>query len=167
MIESIPDIHDRVAFEIQQNGHAMDFLTLDKSIFRASMTSDFTYIDQVFQKLTSPQGQLFKYLEQFSDFNSIEFIISLRDSKNDWEEDGIWHDDGSRTFAFSLSLTTHSQNVDGGELHIRKKGSTQTSIIPPFEFGKILLFKTGTSGYEHKIHAVKSGRRLIIAGWCS
>ena len=49
-------------------------------------------------------NNIFEFLKQFHDFNFIEFIISIRDSQNEWEEDGIWHDDGSRVFAFSLSL---------------------------------------------------------------
>ena len=153
--------------QIEQTGHFMDQLTLDDKILSASLASDFNYIDQEFQKLTAKDGELFKYLSQFTEFKSIEFIISLRESHNEWEEDGIWHDDGSRIFAFSLSLTIDSHKVQGGELHIRKKNSKDSSIIAPFEFGKILLFQTGTNGYEHKIHRVLSGKRLIIAGWCS
>jgi hypothetical protein len=153
--------------KLRQSGYFMDKFGLSDSIKRAVLASDYNLIDSQFQDLTKPEGDIFKYLSQFCQFNSIEFIISLRDSKNDWEEDGIWHDDGSRVLAFSLSLTLDSSHVKGGELHFRKKGSPESFILPPFEFEKILVFQTGTNGYEHKIHAVEAGQRLIIAGWCS
>jgi hypothetical protein len=152
---------------LRQNGHFMAKFPLNDSIKRAVLSNDYPQIDEMFQALTSSKGHLFNYLKQYSDFKSIEFIISLRNSVNEWEEDGIWHDDGSRVLAFSLSLTIGSSKIKGGALHIRQKGDTTPSIIPPFEYGEILVFKTGTSGYEHKIHSVEEGQRLIIAGWCS
>jgi hypothetical protein len=153
--------------KLRQDGHFFEIFGLNDSIKRAVLASDYNSIDAQFQILTSSDGVLYTYLSQFCDFNSIEFIISLRDSKNEWEEDGIWHDDGSRALAFSLSLTINSATLEGGELHFRKKGLEEVVRIKPFEYGEILVFKTGTSGYEHKIHAVEKGQRLIIAGWCS
>lgn len=122
-------------------------------------------LDDEFKKLTCPDGKLFLFLNQFHEFDKIEFIISIRDSLNDWEEDGIWHDDGSRVFAFSLSLT--DQPIEGGNLGIRKKEDQNFLLIPTPAFGEIILFLTGLYGYEHKIHQVTNGRRIIIAGWCS
>lgn len=122
-------------------------------------------LDDEFKKLTSTDGELFAFLQNFHCFHSIEFIISVRDSQNDWEEDGIWHDDGSRVFAFSLSLT--SATIEGGRLGVRLKGQQKFLEIPTPEFGGIILFLTGVHGYEHKIHQVTQGRRVIIAGWCS
>lgn len=144
------------------------FLTrfpLDEEVRELVQQERWKELDDKFQQLTSPQGALFAFLQSYHSFNSIEFIISVRDSKNDWEEDGIWHDDGSRVFAFSLSLT--SGPVEGGHLGFRPKGQQEMALIPTPEFGGIILFLTGVHGYEHKIHQVTQGRRVIIAGWCS
>ncbi len=122
-------------------------------------------LDAEFKRLTSPQGELFKFLNQFHDFQSIEFIISIRDAQNEWEEDGIWHDDGSRVFAFSLSLT--ESEISGGRLGVRRIGDENFLPIPTPGFGGIITFLTGIYGFEHKIHQVTHGRRIIIAGWCS
>ena len=122
-------------------------------------------LDQCFQTLTSPGGDLFNFLQTFHDFFSIEFIISIRDANNDWEEDGIRHDDGSRVFAFSLSLTT--EEVEGGRLGVRRKGEKDFTEIKTPPYGEVILFLTGKDGFEHKIHQVTKGRRIIIAGWCS
>lgn len=123
-------------------------------------------IDSYFQKQTSAAGELFQYLKRFEDFESIEFIISLRDGASEWEEDGIWHDDGSRVLAFSLSLKSN-HDVLGGNLLFRKKGAQTATVIPPFGFGEIIVFKTGVTGYEHKVERVNAGRRIVVAGWCS
>lgn len=113
------------------------------------------------------ETSLVKLLKEHCDFNSIEFIISIRDADNPWEEDGIWHDDGSRKLAFSLSLTNAPENLLGGVLEIRKKGNQKSHKIAPFAFGEIVVFATGGSGFEHKINQVTKGKRIIIAGWCS
>ena len=123
-------------------------------------------IDELFKKITQPDGSLFNYLKKFHDFESIEFIISLRSSNNPDEEDGIWHDDGSRLMAFSLSLT-NSPPKRGGHLSFRKKESSIEDQIPTPDYGNIIIFLTGTYGFEHKTNAVLDGERLIIAGWCS
>lgn len=128
---------------------------------------DWNGLDAAVRALTLPEGELFTFLRRFQDFGAIEFIISIRDAGNDWEEDGIWHDDGSRVFAFSLSLTENAQALVGGNLGIRKIGDEQMELIPTPEFGTIILFLTGVHGYEHRIHRVEEGRRIIIAGWCS
>ena len=123
-------------------------------------------IDEYFKKITNHDGMLFNFLKQFHDFDSIEFIISYRTSDNPDEEDGIWHDDGSRLMAFSLSLTLHAPNL-GGKLSFRKKGAIQEEKIPTPKFGEMIIFLTGIYGFEHKTNAVLDGERLIIAGWCS
>ena len=128
---------------------------------------DWNSVDQCMQKLTAKDGVLFKYLLTFHDFSHIEFIISLRESKNDWEEDGIWHDDGSRVFAFSLSLSLDADHIKGGRLGIRRVGEENYLEIPTPSFGGIILFLTGIYGFEHRIHQVTEGKRVIIAGWCS
>jgi hypothetical protein len=122
-------------------------------------------LDEEFKKLTHKEGRLYSFLQAFHDFEHIEFIISIRDAANEWEEDGIWHDDGSRVFAFSLSLT--DEKIEGGRLGVRPRGQEDFISLPTPGYGGIILFLTGVYGFEHKIHQVLRGRRVIIAGWCS
>ncbi len=124
-------------------------------------------VDHAFQKLTSEGGRFFDFLGQFYRFSRIEFIISIRDSKNEWEEDGIWHDDGTRVFAFSLSISLQANEIKGGALEIRKKGEPETiQSIPTPPFGTVILFLTGIHGFEHRTRQVIEGERIVIAGWC-
>lgn len=153
--------------ELFQNGYHLTYFPLSEDIKHFVQTENWKALDDAFKELTRPDGRLFKFLQEFHDFNSMEFIISIRDSQNDWEEDGIWHDDGSRVFAFSLSLTLEPEKIVGGRLGIRPKGQERFTEIPTPSFGGIILFLTGVYGFEHKIHQVLSGRRIIIAGWCS
>lgn len=140
---------------------------LSKKIKEIVRNENWNALDIEMKGLLSSQGKLYHFLKKFHDFDTTEFIISLRDSNNSWEEDGIWHDDGSRVFAFSLSLNLSPENIEGGFLGIRKKGESNFHQIPTPEFGQIILFQTGVDGYEHKIHRVLKGKRIIIAGWCS
>jgi hypothetical protein len=147
------------------NGFEIHKLHLPHEVNAAITSKDWYSLDKLFHIYTAPGGILFSFLQSFEEFNEIEFIISLREAQNDWEEDGIWHDDGSRKLAFSLSLTHHAPQ--GGVLEIRKKGEQDSTFIPTPEFGSIIVFQTGLKGFEHKINAVTNGHRLIIAGWCS
>ena len=140
-------------------------LSLPDDIKKLVKTRQFFELDQKFKLMTATDGMIFKALSEFESFNSIEFIISLRESDNEWEEDGIWHDDGSRKLAFSLSLTIEPPK--GGILELRKKGDTQSTKISTPPYGNMIVFATGSNGYEHKINRVTQGSRLIIAGWCS
>lgn len=153
--------------ELFTNGFHLSRFPMGDEIRSLVENEDWKGLDDAFKELTAENGRLFKFLQEFHDFSSIEFIISIRDSKNEWEEDGIWHDDGSRVFAFSLSLTLDSDHVKGGRLGVRLKGETNFLEIPTPSFGGIILFLTGIYGYEHCIHQVKEGKRIIIAGWCS
>ena len=153
--------------ELFKRGFHLSYYPLPDEVRNAVINEDWNRLDQEIKILTGPHGGLYQFLQQFHDFNEIEFIISIRDSQNEWEEDGIWHDDGSRVFAFSLSLTLHPEEIEGGRLGIRPKGEEHFLEIPTPSFGTIILFLTGIYGFEHKIHQVKKGRRIIIAGWCS
>lgn len=153
--------------DLFQKGYHLTEFPLDPEIKNLVIQENWNDLDRRFKELTSPTGSLFKFLNQHHDFTSIEFIISIRDSNNEWEEDGIWHDDGSRVFAFSLSLTLEPENIEGGNLGVRKKETLPFEKIPTPSYGTIIMFLTGTYGYEHKIHQVTKGRRIIIAGWCS
>lgn len=153
--------------ELFTNGFHLSRFPLGDDIRTLVEQENWEELDQAFKKLTAREGRLFKFLQEFHDFSDIEFIISIRDSKNEWEEDGIWHDDGSRVFAFSLSLSLESDCIQGGRLGVRLKGAEHFLEIPTPSFGGIILFLTGLYGYEHCIHQVKEGQRIIIAGWCS
>lgn len=122
-------------------------------------------LDQEFQLLCQKNGALFQYLKNFCDFNSIEFIISIRDGSNPDEEDGIWHDDGSRLMAFSLSLT--KLEIQGGVLEIKHQSGNPHHHLPTPRFGEIIIFLTGVHDFHHKINRVIKGKRIIIAGWCA
>jgi Rps23 Pro-64 3,4-dihydroxylase Tpa1-like proline 4-hydroxylase len=125
-------------------------------------------LDEWFQEYSSPNGEFFQILKDyFPEIKIVEFIINIRDAANEYEEDGIWHDDGSRILAFSLGLNIKPKDIIGGDLLIRKKGEKSCQKITPPEFGKCYFFKTGTFGYEHKVCAVTKGRRIVIAGWCT
>src|SRR5690606_2217770 len=145
----------------------LENLNMSQSVIECIKKDDWNNLDLEFQKLTSPGGEIHTLLLKYICFENIEFMISIRDSANAWEEDGIWHDDGSRVLAFSLSLTLNHENLEGGFLGIRKKGEEEFVKIPTPPFGTMIVFLTGVHGYEHKIHQVTNGRRIVIAGWCS
>lgn len=151
--------------DLARYGFCLSKIELPSSLLEEVNAKDYSLIDKTFHGLTSKDGLLYQYLQNFCEFTEIEFIISLRSSKNEWEEDGIWHDDGSRKLAFSLSLTL--EMPVGGVLEFRKKGETESQKIETPNYSEIIIFKTGVDNYEHKINKVENGERLIIAGWCS
>jgi len=153
--------------DLFQNGFHLSHYPLPKMIETLVRAENWDDLDGEFKKLTQQDGSLYLFLKKYHEFEVIEFIISIRDSKNEWEEDGIWHDDGSRSCAFSLSLTLEPDLLIGGRLGIRHKGEKNFLEISTPRFGGIIIFLTGIYGFEHKIHQVTSGKRVIIAGWCS
>ncbi len=148
-------------------GFHLSYFPLGDEVRSLVEAENWEKLDQELKALTSADGRLFQFLKRFHEFSHIEFIISIRDALNEWEEDGIWHDDGSRVFAFSLSLTLAADEVRGGRLAVRPKGQEAFREIPTPSFGGIILFLTGTYGFEHKIHRVTEGQRIIVAGWCT
>ena len=151
--------------ELFETGFYLSHFHLPNEIKSLIEAENWNEVDAQFQRLTGKGGELYSFLSQFHEFEKIEFIISIRDAKNEWEEDGIWHDDGTRVFAFSLSLT--EGDIQGGKLGLRQKGQEKGVFIPTPAFGTLIMFLTGIYGFEHKIHQVTKGRRIIIAGWCS
>lgn len=125
-------------------------------------------LDRFFLGSEKPGGELFVFLSQYLNFQKIEHIIAIRSSLGEYaDEDGIWHDDGSRILGFSLSLTRNSDSLSGGHLRFRSKSDSDFKTIPTQKLGKIILFKTGIYGFEHMVTAVTEGERIVIAGWCS
>lgn len=149
-----------------KNGYFSDNLALPDQLKQAVLEKNWGQVDAFCKELITVSGLLFSYLHPYAKQKKIEFILSVRDSKNDWEEDGIWHDDGSRVLAFSLSLNLEPMQIKGGELLLRPKGVTEFESIPPMNFGQIIVFKTGVSGYEHMVKEVTEGHRVVMAGWC-
>lgn len=121
-------------------------------------------IDDFFLTHEKPHGLLFDFLKEYLEFESIEHIISIRKSP---DEDGIWHDDGSRILGFTLSLTLNPEKIVGGELRFKAKENKEYLSLPIRPYGEILLFKTGIYGFEHMVSEVTLGTRILIAGWCS
>lgn len=150
--------------DLEKQGYCLIHLQLNQKIKQTVKSKNYEKLDSLIQDEISGDGDLIKLLKNFCPVKNIEFIISLRDAANEWEEDGIWHDDGSRILAFSLSLTL--EKPLGGVLEIRKKGAEISAKIPTPEYGTIMIFQTGATGWEHKINQVTRGQRLIIAGWC-
>jgi hypothetical protein len=165
IILSMEIIHKLLTPELFTSGYHLERISLPKTLAELVKDQNWPAINEIFQELTAPRGDLFQFLRTFHEFESIEFIISVRDAEDEWEEDGIWHDDGSRVFAFSLSLT--EKEIIGGKLGLKKKNSTMIKYISTPAYGEIILFLTGLYGFEHKIHRVEKGRRIVIAGWCS
>lgn len=125
---------------------------------------DWNLLDLECSKLTQKDSLIFNLLSQFYPIQDIEFIISLRVAGDN--EDGIWHDDGSRKIAFSWSLTPESFSPEGGILSLRpKKEPSHIQNIKTPHYGEMIIFRTGEDGWEHKISEVTGGKRLVIAGW--
>jgi hypothetical protein len=148
-------------------GYHLKKIPLDSSLRGLVQQENWNEVDQCFSKLTVPGGMIFTMLQEFHSFSKIETMISIRDGKNEWEEDGIWHDDGSRVFAFSLSITINPQEIEGGALELRRKNETHFELIATPEFGTAILFLTGIHGFEHRTRQVIKGKRMMLVGWCS
>jgi len=154
--------------EIRQLGYQLQPLVLPSPIHEFVQSRDWSSLDDAIAKEVVCGGVIFEYLRSLIFFSQIEFIISIRSSLKEPDDDGIWHDDGSRILAFSLSLTRNPDEIVGGVLEIRKKGDSIRSAklsTPPF--GTMIVFATGVDGFEHKIGSVHKGERIIIPGWCT
>lgn len=158
---------------IRSDGYVIVRPELPEWIREQVIQRNWVELDRCVGRETLPDGAIFRELRKYSDFSQIEFIISIRSSRIEPDEDGIWHDDGSRVLAFSLSLTLEPHKIEGGRLEIRKKAldlsqvsaKGQALLTPPF--GEMIVFATGWLGFEHRIYRVIEGERIIIAGWCT
>ncbi len=149
------------------NGFYESQFNVTEDMLHALQSEDWNTLDSLIAKsaaIGGSQGSLRSLLENYLDFNSLEHIIAIRSAPDD--EDGIWHDDGSRLVGFSLSLTVNHESISGGELQLRIKGETNAQVITTRPLGTIIVFLTGVYGYEHRVTAVSCGQRIVIAGWC-
>ncbi|MBL7714246.1 MAG: 2OG-Fe(II) oxygenase [Bdellovibrionales bacterium] len=162
-----------MSFEkLQNQGFFLTQIELPATIRQFVLARVWKELDQALAKEAGPGGRIFQYLSGHAQFSQIEFIISIRSSREFPDDDGIWHDDGSRKLAFSLSLTLDPQAIQGGCLEVRRKGQIESSKISTPEFGTLIVFATGETpeihpGYEHKIGKVTAGERIVMAGWCT
>ena len=139
-------------------------LELPDEIDQYLADKNYLALDQWIQKATLPDGVIYSALKNLLEFKFIESIIAIRSAGED--EEGIWHDDGSRILGFSLSLTENHHLVQGGHLEFRQKGQIEFQSFPTQKKGTLICFKTGVYGFEHRVSQVKSGVRTVIAGWC-
>lgn len=155
----------KVDHEFLINGHRFINLELPSMVQEWVLAKDWNQLDAWVQQQTQSQGLIGReFAKYLGDFNC-EHILSLRQSP---DEDGIWHDDGSRDMAFSLSLNLKPDTINGGSLMLRNKQTPSVlHEIPPQKYGKMVLFLTGKQGFEHKTCAVSKGERLVAAGWAT
>jgi hypothetical protein len=155
--------------EVQSQGFRLTQVQLPPWIREHVVARDWMALDQAMSREVRPGGVIFGELLRYRNFSEIEFIISIRSSIREPDDDGIWHDDGSRLLAFSLSLTLDPEAVVGGVLEIRKRSVEHrgSQAVPTQPFGTMIVFATGVMGFEHKINRVIQGERVIIAGWCT
>jgi hypothetical protein len=158
-----------------KNEHLLSqgFLILDfkipEIIQQKLIERDFYFIDQFFLEIERPNGLLYNFLSNYLTFDSLEHIIAIRSAP--FDDEGIWHDDGSRLLGYSLSLNLNPPMIEGGELLLRKKSNSITEwkehSISPLLYGQIVIFLTGLFGLEHKVCQVTKSERIVIAGWAS
>lgn len=151
--------------QLKEHGFVVADFPLEACVQRFVQDKNWKALDQYFLEISKQEGHLYQFLSEYVEFNIIEHIIAIRSSPED--EDGIWHDDGSRTCGFSLSLNLNPESISGGELRFKKKDSPLPEIFPALPCGKIVIFLSGIYGYEHMVSAVTKSERIVIAGWCT
>jgi len=155
-------IKNKVLFE---QGYTSVQFPLEDCVKTMLLEKKWQELDQYFLQISKPGGQLRNFFNDYLDYEKLEHIIAIRTAPDD--EDGIWHDDGSRYLGFSLSLNLHPETIKGGNLSFKKKEERDSVVFPPQPYGTIIIFLSGLSGYEHMVSAVTKGERIVIAGWCS
>lgn len=147
-----------------KDGYHITHLPLPPSAEALALAGDWPGLDRVMREAIDER--LMPLLKTHKKFERIEHMLALRDGSDPEEEDGIWHDDGSRVLAFSWSLNFFG-TLTGGTLGIRPRGTTHEIELGPFEPGTLIIFQTGVDGFEHRTSRVTHGKRLVCAGWCS
>ena len=159
------DLNNKILVpELLKNGLIQLQVDLPQKIKVLIEKKDYVALDSALGELVCKQGLLYKTLSNKAHFEEIEYITAIR---TDPDEEGIWHDDGSRILGFTLGLNFKDQHIEGGELIFRVKGSNQVNSLSAPSYGTLTVFLTGLFGYEHKVTKVSKGFRLVMAGWCS
>lgn len=149
---------------LKQQGFVKSSFLLDECIRQFILDKNWKALDDYFIQLGMSGHRLHTFLSHYLNFNFTEHIIAIRSAPDD--EDGIWHDDGSRFLGYSLSLNLAPETIEGGELKFKLKNSLEFQSFTPLPFGEIVIFLSGVYGYEHMVSAVTKGQRIVIAGWC-
>lgn len=119
---------------------------------------DGQFLFNTLKSLTSEnfQTELFDY----------EIMLAQRVGPQDEEEEGIWHDDGSRDFALSISLNPEPENIKGGEVFVRQKSAPDViKCLENLPWGHFWAFPTGKYGWDHRTSRVTYGNRLVLVIW--
>ena len=161
--------------QLRENGFEHFSLDLDLDWRRYSENGQYQAIEKRLQQDLNNGEVLSKlinkvYLElEIKGTSSIEHMLALRVGPEDEDLDGIWHDDSSRHFAISLSLSAQPQKIKGGELEIRpfKRPEGQISISGSRPYAQATVFLTGKYGFEHRTRRVTYGNRLVLVLWVS
>ncbi len=154
---------NKTSHELLEKGYLQISYPLSEEIKNLVRDEKWEKLDSIFHKWMN-QGEFRELLQKIHPFTDYELMLAVRDPS---VEEGIWHDDGSRLFAFTLSLTLDHENIEGGTLGFRRKGDKDLlAKLSTREFGGLTLFLTGHYGYEHKVYAMQSGKRMVLVGWC-
>src|SRR4051812_23699646 len=107
------------------HGFLLTQINLAEKVQAAVLSRNWVEVDELIRKETSPGGAVFQRLSDYAKFSEIEFLISIRSSDKEPDEDGIWHDDGSRELAFSLSLNLNPTEIEGGTLELKRQSDDE------------------------------------------
>lgn len=152
---------NQVKIEYFKNGHSNFKWEVPPSWKLAIESENWALLDSLAFGALDIGGDLRKVLEKYCPVHKIEHLLSLRSAP---DEDGIWHDDGSRDLAFSLSLSL--EPFDGKGLSLRIRGDEASAFSLGYRpYGLLTCFLTGSNGYEHRTNQVLKGSRLVLAGW--
>jgi hypothetical protein len=128
------------------------------------LEENYKALDECLGDFLKNDGIIYNALLPLGPINKTEYLIAIRKGEDD--DEGIWHDDGSREIAFTLSLVSDLSQLSGGILLFRhKENREKTQAIPTPPYGTLTIIKTGKDGYEHRVQKVTSGKRVICAGW--
>jgi hypothetical protein len=150
--------------KFQELGHTQIKLTLPENLKKLILEENYNALDKCLGDLLKEDGLIYQALLPFGTIKKTEYLIAIREEGSD--EDGIWHDDGSRDLAFTLSLVLDLQQLKGGILLFREKNNhSNLQRISTPTYGTLTVIKTGKDNYEHRVEKVTSGKRIICAGW--
>lgn len=150
--------------KLKEAGFIIENFPMENCVLDYVQNENWKALDDYFLAISKPNGLLRAFLDSYLTYQTLEHIIAIRSAPDD--EDGIWHDDGSRFLGFSLSLNLEPSLISGGDLRFKKKDNPHIEIITPRPYGQIILFLSGIYGYEHMVSAVTKSKRMVIAGWC-
>ena len=159
--------------QLLENGFSPIQLNLSEAWQKFTLKKRYEDLERLLSEDLRTQGEIstlihkvFKQLD-LPGSPEIEHMLALRQGPEDEEFEGIWHDDSSRHFAISLSLTPEAHQIEGGQLEIRSFAHKDKviSISGSREFGQACVFLTGKYGFEHRTRRVTSGNRLVLVLW--